>query len=294
MQAIIPVAGLGTRMLPISQAVPKELLPLGKKPALQWVAEELAAAGVDRIGLVTSEYKRDIGRIFATDSAIAESVAHRPELRSLLWSSGPWQRVSFQTLIQSPQLGLGHAVLCGRAALQHGPFVVALGDCVLGMAGETATVQHMIRLFDAESADAVIAFQIVPPSLVSRYGIARPGNELECDADRRAFHVDGLVEKPAVESAPSLYAVAGRYLFSHRIFGFLERVAPDSRGEIQLTSAIENLIRDGGKVLGITLASGEERFDLGNYRSWSRAFVRFAGLEDPDLCDATRFMDSET
>lgn len=283
-QAIVPVAGLGTRMLPLSQAVPKELLPLGPKPALQWVAEELAAAGLDRIALVTSPFKNQISRVFEENPQIARALEKTPSLRPLVWGLGSQRDVRFQTVIQEQQLGLGHAVLCGRDAIGPGPFVVALGDCVLGLGGRTDTTRRMLEIFQAQQADAVIALQLVSQAEVSRYGIVEPGEAVESpDTGRQCFRLRGIVEKPPPETAPSRYAAAGRYVFSECLFPLLESVPRDGSGEIQLTAAIQSLIGQGRRVIGVTLATGEERFDVGNYPSWTRAFLRFAVDHDPGL-----------
>jgi UTP--glucose-1-phosphate uridylyltransferase len=195
----------------------------------------------------------------------------------------------FQTVIQPEQLGLGHAVLCGRNALRPGPFVLALGDCVMGLGGESRTTAKIVEVFESKKADAVIAFQRVPVERVSRYGIAIPGNEVDpCDSRRSGFRLKGIVEKPPRDLAPSQFAVSARYVFSDSIFPILERVREDSSGEIQLTSAIQQLIGQGGKVIGVTLQDGEERFDVGDYDSWAAGFIRFAMKENPKLAKLFR------
>ncbi len=288
-QAIVPVAGLGTRMLPLSQAVPKELLPLGSKPTLHWVAEELGRAGVRHVSLVTSEAKRNIGRYFETNSEIVSRIKNKPELAAKLWCNSDWNSMQFQTVIQAEQLGLGHAVLCGRDGLRPGPFVLALGDCVMGLGGESSTTARIVDVFTSNNADAVIAFQKVPVDLVSRYGIATLGAELDLgEAGRVAFHLQGIVEKPHRDCAPSQFAVSARYVFSDSIFPILEQARKDSSGEVQLTSAIQHLIEQGGKVIGVTLLEGEERFDVGDYDSWAAGFIRFAMHENPALSKLSR------
>lgn len=282
-------------MLPLSLAVPKELLPLGPKPALQWVAEELAGAGMREIVLVTSPAKSSIGRMFEAGQSGSADDERISRHNTAGWGASPiHQQVRFRTILQQRQLGLGHAVWCAKDSLSPGPFAVALGDCVLGLAGETATLARMKQLYEEESADAVIAFQQVPAERVSRYGIAAPADPPgirtldEATGRRSCFLLQDLVEKPRLESAPSRWAVAGRYLLPQRILDLLERTAPDASGEMQLTTAISQLIRDGGKVLGLTLLPGEERFDVGNYRTWTEAFIRFACQMDPTLTDWLR------
>jgi UTP--glucose-1-phosphate uridylyltransferase len=268
-QAIIPAAGLGTRMLPLSRSIPKELLPLGRKPALAWIAEELAAAGIGELVLVVSEAKHDLGQ--RLEAAWLDAAVPMPTVR---------------IEVQPHQRGLGDAILCAARAIRREPFVVALGDCVLGLSGATETTRLMLGLMRDHAADAVIAFQPVPASLVSRFGIADPERESAFPAGGRSgFRLSGIVEKPMSELAPSHWAVAGRFVFSHRILELLAAEQPGQAGEIQLTPAIARLIDEGGKVLGLPLAPDEPRFDLGDYDSWCQAFVRFALVDNPRLLD---------
>lgn len=256
-------------MLPLSRSIPKELLPLGRQPALAWIAQELAAAGLRELVLVVSESKADLGQRLS--AAMPDSVRSGLELR---------------TVIQPRQLGLGDAILCGAGSLRREPFAVALGDCVLGLSGDTSTMRLMLDVFRDQSADAVIAFQPVPAALVSRFGIAAPASESGFSAGgRRGFRLSGIVEKPSPELAPSSWAVAGRYLFSPRILDLLADEPRGLGGEVQLTPAIARLVSGGGKVLGVPLAADEPRFDLGDYDSWCRAFVRFALADNPRLLE---------
>jgi UTP--glucose-1-phosphate uridylyltransferase len=280
--AIIPVAGLGTRLLPISAAVPKELLPLGRKPALQWIGEELAEAGAARFVLVNSPHKPELPRLFAWPEGLDEKY-RTPD--SGLWATGPYRQTPIEVALQQQQLGLGHAVLCARELAGDAPFIVALGDCVYGPPGCANVTQRLVDLFDREQADAVIAFEPVPREKVSRYGIAAPAI-LSAESSRQppvqpreqtppattdeVFMLGDLVEKPSVEAAPSNLAVAARYVFSPRLWPHLAAVTPGVGGEIQLTDAIRALIRAGGRVFGWRV-SGAKRFDVGTYASYIEA-----------------------
>ncbi len=256
-------------MLPLSRSIPKELLPLGRKPALAWIAEELAAAGIGELVLVVSEAKHDLGQRLEA-----------------AWGPSPVPLPAVRAVVQPHQRGLGDAILCGAQAIRREPFVVALGDCVLGLAGKTETTRLMLGLLRDHAADAVIAFQPVPASLVSRFGIADLEREGTFSvAGRIGFRLFGIVEKPAPALAPSHWAVAGRYVFSPRILELLAAEPRGQAGEIQLTPAIARLIAEGGKVLGLPLAHDEPRFDLGDYDSWCQAFVRFALVDNPRLLD---------
>jgi UTP--glucose-1-phosphate uridylyltransferase len=172
-------------------------------------------------------------------------------------------------------LGLGHAVLCAAPLVGDDPFVVALGDSIIGLNNASDVSRRMIDEFDRRGADAVIAFQEVAAEDVVHYGIA----ESEGTAGD-VFRLKRIVEKPSVKEAPSRLAVAARYAFGPRIFEKLRTTPAGKGGEIQLTDAIEQLIACGGGVYGVRLAPGEHRYDIGNYESYFRAIVEFA-LADP-------------
>lgn len=286
--AIIPAAGLGTRLLPISAAVAKELLPLGRKPTLQWIGEELASAGLERFVLVTSPAKADLPRLFQWPPGLGEKY-RAPQYG--LWAAGPYSQTRIDVALQHQQLGLGHAVLCARDLVGDEPFVVALGDCVFGPPDQGNVTERLVELFEAHQADAVLAFERVPREKVSRYGIAAPLDEAaEPGAGARGrlteevFTLGDLVEKPSIETAPSNLAVAARYVFSPRLWPHLVQLAGDNAsrgvgGEIQLTDAIRALIRSGGKVLGYEVQQ-QRRYDVGTYETYIAAQRAFTGEEE--------------
>jgi UTP--glucose-1-phosphate uridylyltransferase len=286
--AIIPAAGLGTRLLPISAAVAKELLPLGRKPTLQWIGEELASAGLERFVLVTSPAKADLPRLFQWPPGLVEKY-RAPQYG--LWAAGPHSQTRIEVALQHQQLGLGHAVLCARDLVGDEPFVVALGDCVFGPPDKGNVTERLVELFEAHQADAVLAFERVPREKVSRYGIAAPLDEAaepEAGAKTRltkeVFTLGDLVEKPSIETAPSNLAVAARYVFSPRLWPHLIQLAGENAsrgvgGEIQLTDAIRALIRSGGKVLGYEVQQ-QRRYDVGTYETYVAAQRAFTGEEE--------------
>jgi UTP--glucose-1-phosphate uridylyltransferase len=273
--AVVPVAGRGLRLLPLTKSQPKEMLPVGRKPVVQYVVEELARCGVGRLLFITGPGKTAIENHFDID---AELVDHLRETgKEVLLEELAFEREDLEYFYtrQRRQLGLGHAVLCARMAVGRQPFVVALGDSIIGLHAQSSVVRTMIDEFQRLRADAVIAFERVPPEEVVQYGIAKPrGNGAE------VFELEDLVEKPDIEEAPSNLAIAARYVFSPAIFECLERTAPGKGGEIQLTDAVRLLIREGGKVFGVSLPPGEKRFDIGNFESYFEAFTEFA-LADP-------------
>ncbi len=273
--AIVPVAGQGTRLLPSTKSQPKEMLPVGRKPVVQYVVEELALSGVRRLLFVTGPGKTSIENHFDIN----------PELIAFLRETGKedllaeldFERQDLQYFYtrQRRQLGLGHAVLCAKPLVGRQPFVVALGDSIIGINAQSDIVRRMTDEFTRSGAQAVIAFETVPREDVVHYGIAKPRG-----AAGDVFELADVVEKPAVAEAPSELAVAARYVFDPVLFDWLEKTPPGKGGEIQLTDAVRLLLQNGGKVVGVRLAEGERRFDVGNFESYFRAFVEFA-LADP-------------
>lgn len=273
--AIVPVAGQGTRLLPSTKSQPKEMLPVGRKPVVQYVVEELAQSGIRRLLFVTGPGKTSIENHFDIN---AELIAFLRETgKEELLSELDFERQELQYFYtrQRRQLGLGHAVLCAQPLVGNQPFVVALGDSIIGLQAQSNIVRRMVDEFDRVRADAVVAFEVVPRDDVVLYGIAKPRGKAS-----GTFELEDIVEKPAVAEAPSNLAVAARYVFGPRIFEFLARTPPGKGGEIQLTDAMRLLLQEGGKVVGMQLTDQERRFDIGNFESYFRAFVEFA-LADP-------------
>ena len=275
--AVVPVAGRGTRLLPLTKSQPKEMLPVGQKPVVQYVAEELVLSGVRRLLFVTGPGKTAIENHFDINEALIWNLRENGQEDLLATLSYEREQVDYFYTRQRRQLGLGHAVLCARPVVGHEPFVVALGDSIIGLHAQSQIVRRMTEVFERERADAVIAFERVPADEVVHYGIAAVRKE------RDGFlELGGLVEKPSPEEAPSCWAVAARYAFKPVIFDYLERTGAGKGNEIQLTDAIASLLRDGGRVLGVTLADDERRFDIGNFPSYFEAFFEFA-WHDPQF-----------
>lgn len=271
----MPVAGIGTRLLPATKSQPKEMLPVARKPIVQYVVEELAANGVDQILFVTGRNKTSIENHFDSDPELlrALSSANKQDLLGELAFED--LRAHFFYTRQRFQHGLGDAILCGENFAGEEPFVVALGDSILGLNANSQTLARMTELFEAKRASCVVAVEEVPPDQTIHYGIVRPvGGDGEC------FRVANLVEKPKPSEAPSNLAIAGRYVFSPLVFDMIRRVEPDHRGEIQLTDAIQLMCEEGKRVLALKLPPGERRYDIGNFPSYFETFVEFA-LADP-------------
>ncbi len=276
--AIVPVAGLGTRLLPISAAVPKELLPLGRRPALHLIAEELGQVGVERIILVSSNAKQQIADYFRPNPDLENKLRDGGKTAALaqLWSQSRFANIEFEVVIQHEQRGLGHAVLCAAELVTDEPVIVALGDCVMGVGGRSTILTSLVDVFQQRSAQVAIAFEEVPEERVSRYGIAEPKSAVT----DYVFELADVIEKPSLEAAPSRLAIAARYVLGPAIFEQLRNTAPGKGNEIQLTDAIRQMIARSGNAFGVVMS--EPRFDMGNIHSYVDAFVRFA-LADPEL-----------
>jgi len=272
-KAVIPAAGLGTRFLPTTKAMPKEMLTLVDKPAIQYVVEEAVAAGIDDILIVTGRTKK----------AVEDHFDRAPELEASLRAGGKHEQLAqvialaelatFHFIRQGEPLGLGHAVGTARAHVGADPFVVLLPDDL--MDPRSTLLSDMIAVH-GRTGRSLVALKRFDPPEISLYGVAALADE---PADGPLVHLRGLVEKPAPEDAPSDLAVMGRYLFTPDIFDFIDRVKPGQGGEIQLTDAMSALAgRDG--MDGLIFERG--RYDIGAKPDFLRAFVEFA-LERPDL-----------
>ncbi len=280
--AIVPVAGLGTRLLPATKSQPKEMLPVARKPIVQYVAEELVNNGVKQILFVTGRGK----------SSIENHFDHDPELIRLLQQSNKKEllnaldfselKANYFYTRQPIQKGLGDAILCGESFAGQGPFVVALGDSIIGLHGQAKLISQMVDLFEKNHASAVVAVEEVPRHEVKNYGIVEPAS-----IDGDVIRVANLIEKPDVDTAPSNLAIAARYVFSPLIFDLIKQVKPDKRGEIQLTNAIQTMCEEGRRVLAVKLPENQRRYDIGNFPSYFESFVEFA-LADPEYGEEFR------
>lgn len=277
--AVIPVAGFGTRMLPLSKSVPKELLPLGNRPAIHYVVEEAIAAGIKHIVLVGHAQKSAIEDYFDINAELDTQLRHKgkDELAdSLNWLPDD---VSVSMIRQGRALGLGHAVLAARPIVGDNDFAVLLPDVVLDpFTGNMATDNLAFMLAEfAKDQHSQILVEQVADSDVHKYGIAKlvdSTTEISDSTDSNAsFGVAGFVEKPDLANAPSRLAVVGRYVFSNQIFDYLANTKASVGGEIQLTDAIDALISESG--VNVTTMRGDS-YDAGDMHSYMQAFIYFA------------------
>jgi UTP--glucose-1-phosphate uridylyltransferase len=269
--AIIPAAGFGTRMLPAARAVPKELLPVLDRPAIQYVVEECAEAGAGEVVLITSPQK----------PALMQHFQPMPELSQRLRAGGKEallesidrliQRIRIREVHQHEQRGLGHAVLQARDSVGGRPFLCLLGDTVFS--GDPLPARQLVEAYDRVGT-SVIGLELVPAEKVSRYGIVGGG-----EIAPGLLRLETLVEKPSPQEAPSRYAIAARYILTPDIFDCLEQTSPGKGGEIQLTDALR-LLLEREPVHGVVLHA--RRHDIGNPIDWLKTNILFAA-RDPRL-----------
>ena len=272
-KAVIPVAGLGTRFLPATKTVPKELLPIVDIPSIQYVVQEAVYAGIEEIIFVTGRGK----------DAIEDHFDEAPELEQILTDRGNTEMVTALRRIaemievvsvrQKRPLGLGHAVLCARDLVGSEPFAVMLADDLVD--SEVPCVRQLVDIFNRKE-ESVIALLQVPLEEVHQYGVIE-GKEIE----PRIYEIQRTVEKPVSSEAPSRMAIIGRYVLRPEIFEILQKQPPGRGGEIQLTDGLAQLARRR-KMFGCVFAG--ERYDIGDKFGFVRATVAYA-LKRPDLKD---------
>ncbi len=230
-KAVLPVAGLGTRVLPATKVIPKEMLPLVDKPTLQYIVEEAVAAGVEEIIFVTSRSKRSIEDHFDSFPELEEVLERKGKRKELEEIRRLRAMATYASVRQSEPLGLGHAILCAKDLVGDEPFIAMLGDNLV--APETPCLPRLIEVYE-QYQGSVLSLVPLPPEVVPTYGIA----SVE-EVGSNVLKVAHVVEKPSLEEAPSDLGVFGRYVLTPDIFELLERTAPGSGGEIQVTDAIE-------------------------------------------------------
>lgn len=272
-KAVIPAAGKGTRFLPATKAIPKELLPLVDKPTLQYIVEEAAQAGIEEFLIITNRGK----------GAIMDHFDQDPALEDFLLANGKTtlhdaivdihQLGRFYFLRQKKAKGLGHAVAQARDFCGNDPFAVLLGDDVIK--GEEPGIGQLIQAYEA-CGHGIIGVQEVAEEDVSKYGIIDPAGQIQ---EGSPFSLQGLVEKPAISDAPSRHAVLGRYILTPEIFDILDRTPPGKGNEIQLTDAL-HVLAQAGK-LSACVFSGD-RYDAGDKLGYLKANIAY-GLDDPAI-----------
>ena len=275
-KAVLPVAGLGTRVLPASKVVPKEMLPLVDKPTLQYIVEEAVAAGIDEIVFVTSRSKRSIEDHFDSFPEL-EAVLERKGKRKELEELRKLQTMAKYTSVrQAEPLGLGHAVLCAKELVGDEPFVVMLGDILIPP--ETPCLPELIEVYERYQS-SVLSLVPLPPEVIPTYGIATVE-----ELGSNMVKIPNVVEKPPLEEAASNLGIYGRYVLTPDIFELLEQTPPGRGGEIQVTDAIEMQAK-AGRCYGAIYTG--TRYDTGTPLGLLTTSIAFA-LQRPELAPELR------
>lgn len=271
-KAVIPAAGLGTRFLPATKACPKEMLPIVDKPTIQYIIEEALASGITDILIISGRTKRAIEDHFDRAPELEENLAEhgKEELLKMIRNIG---NINIHFVRQKQPLGLGHAILCAKHFVGHEPFAVLLGDDVV-YNDEYPCLRQLIDVHNA-TGGSVLGCQTVPLEKVSSYGIVAS----DVTDNSRIFKVKDMVEKPAIEDAPSRLAVLGRYVITPEIFRILDHTEPGKGGEIQLTDALKVLARQQDMYAYDFIG---RRYDVGDKQGYLEAQVEYA-LRREDL-----------
>ncbi len=275
--AVIPAAGLGTRFLPATKAVPKELMPIGDTPAIQIIIDEAIGAGIEHIVVVSSRSKPAIEHYFAPDEALISALRDKgkDDVAERLAAIGRDWRVT--VAYQDNPRGLGHAVGCAREAVGDEPFAVLLPDELMGDSSLLAQMNGVC----SRTGGSVVGVKQVPRDQVSSYGVLAPSGPID---EHGVIPVADLVEKPSVDEAPSDYILIGRYVLTPDVFDEIENLTPGSGGELQLTDALRAQAARSpfSGVLSVT-----DRYDTGNPVGFLEAAIAFA-LKNPQMADEVR------
>lgn len=272
-KAVIPVAGLGTRFLPATKTVPKELLPIIDIPSIQYVVQEAVDAGIQEIIFVTGRGKDGIEDHFDEAPELEQILADRGQTATVDMLRRIAEMTEVVSVRQKKPLGLGHAVLCARDLVGDEPFAVMLADDLID--AETPGIRQLVEIF-TETEESVVALMKVPREEVHQYGVIK-GKEVK----PRLYAVEATVEKPAAKEAPSQLAIIGRYVLRPEIFSILQTLPPGRGGEIQLTDGLARLVQER-KIFGCEFTG--DRYDIGDKFGFVRATVAYA-LKRKDLRD---------
>ena len=278
-KAIIPAAGLGTRFLPATKAMPKEMLPIVDKPTIQYIVEEAIASGIEDIIIVTGKGKRSIEDHFDHAVELEQNLISKEKYEMLEEVRNIANMVDIHYIRQKEPKGLGHAVWCARKFIGDEPFAVLLGDDIVK--AETPCLKQLMDEYN-RTHSSVIGVQRVPDSETHRYGVIDP-----IENYGRSYQVQNFVEKPTQGTAPSNLAIIGRYIFTPEIFLFLDKQEVGAGGEIQLTDAIQNL---NGIQRVFAYEFEGERYDVGEKLGFIETTIEFALQHDDLREDLLKYM----
>jgi UTP--glucose-1-phosphate uridylyltransferase len=271
-KCLFPVAGYGTRFLPATKAIPKEMLPILTKPLIQYGVEEAMSAGMTAMAMVTSKYKQAIEDHFKPHADIEASIKGTAKALLLDEVNHASEQCDFTYIEQQQMLGLGHAIYTGKPLIGNEPFAVILPDDLCTNNGDSV-LKQMAKLFDQHPDCCIVAIEEVPMTEVDKYGVI-DGELLEGSND--AYRVNSMMEKPSPADAPTNLAIIGRYILTPEIFDVLENTSPDKNGEIQITDALMTLAKQG-KVIAYKFQG--VRYDCGSVKGFVVATNHFAQVE---------------
>lgn len=275
-KAVIPAAGFGTRLLPATKAVPKELLPIINIPTLQYIVKEASDSGIKEILIVVSKDKEAIKKHFSPNLRLEKELARKNKIALLNCVKATNANVKIQYINQTVQNGLGDAIYYAKAFAKGKPFAVLLGDDVVtNQNGPTALSQCMDAYYKTKKC--VVGVQPVDKKVVNKYGVIEPN--CSCELNKRIINVKTLVEKPDADQAPSNLAILGRYVLTPNIFKAIEKTVKDKSGEIQITNALK-ILAQSNQVCACQFTG--TRYDLGNKLGMVKATIDFA-LQDPEI-----------
>jgi UTP--glucose-1-phosphate uridylyltransferase len=279
-KAVIPAAGLGTRFLPATKAMPKEMLPIVDKPAIQYVVEEAVAAGLHDVLIITGRNKENLTSHFDNVPELEHTLSNKGDHKKLGKVNEASELAEVHFLRQGQPLGLGHAVGRARKHVGNESFAVLLGDDLID--NRDPLLERMVQVHDQRRA-SVVALMEVPPEQVHLYGCAA----IETTDEPDVVRITGLVEKPEPEDAPSNLAVIGRYVLRSEIFGLIDDLEPGRGGEYQLTDALNTLANGGGEAPVFGVVFSGRRYDTGDRAEWIKANV-LLGVEHEELGEELR------
>ena len=271
-KAVIPAAGLGTRVLPATKAQPKEMLVIVDKPSLQYIVEELVESGIKDIIIVTGRNKNSIEDHFDHSYELEDTLKKNNKNTLLEKVEDISSMANICYVRQNHPKGLGHAILKAKSFVGNEPFVIALGDDIVY--NDVPVAKQLIDNY-SKYGSSIVGCQEVKESDVSKYGVVKPLLSL----DEKTVKMEDFIEKPSIDEAPSKLACLGRYLLTPKIFDYLEKTEPGKGGEIQLTDAIVAMMKDGEKVLAYNFEG--KRYDIGNKFGLLKANIEF-GLRNEE------------
>lgn len=264
---IIPAAGLGTRFLPLTKSIPKEMIPIGNKPAIQYIVEEALFSGIKNFLIITNKDKDAISNYFKSSEKFDNLIRETQSTKIFNQLENIINVCEFSYIDQPKQLGLGNAILMAHQAIKEEYFGVMLPDDII--VSPYPAINQLMDIANIENA-SIIAVEEVPFQYVSSYGIVEIKNKI----NDNLFEISNLIEKPDAFEAPSNYGIVGRYVLSNKIFDSIEEISKISKGEVQLTDAIAHMLKNGERVLAYNIQG--TRHDIGTPLGWAKAITEIS------------------